>query len=77
VSLLALFDVNDAAELRARLRTLRLAARLLCGPRGTALERALHDAEHDAAALPRALALLDDLTPLDRRRVLTAWGRTL
>ena len=77
MSLSVLFDVNDAAERRARLRSLRMASRLLCGPRGTELERALHAAERDPAALPRALVLLDAMPAIDRRRVLSSWGRTL
>jgi hypothetical protein len=76
VGLGSLFDTAEP-ERTARLRSLRLAARLLCGPRGVELERALHAAEHDPDALPRALALLDELQPLDRRRVLGSWGRTL
>lgn len=77
MTLAQLFDPRDPAERRARLRSLRLAARLLCGPRGLQLERALGDAEHDEAALEPALALLDALGPIDRRRVLSSWGATL
>ena len=59
VNLASLF-ATEPAELRARLRSLRMASRLLCGPRGTELECTLHDAaEHDADALP--MELLDAL----------------
>lgn len=75
-SITSLFAVAEP-ERRARLRSLRLAARLLCGPRGQELERALHAAEHDETALAPALVLLDALTPLDRRRVLGSWAQTL
>ena len=64
-----LFGV-DAAELRARLRSMRLAARVLCGDRARALEAALHRAERDAAALVDVVVGIKALAPLDRRRVL-------
>ena len=41
MTLEALFPATDPAELRARLRSLRMASRLLCGPRGRELEHAL------------------------------------
>jgi len=69
--------MNDPAELRARLRSLRLGSRILCGPRARDLEGALADAERDPAALVNVVALIDLLTPLDRRRVLGTWARTL
>jgi hypothetical protein len=59
------------------LRSLRLASRILCGPRARDLERALADAERDPEAIVRVVALIDQLAPLDRRRVLGSWARTL
>jgi hypothetical protein len=70
---LAPFLETEPAERKARLRSLRLASRLICGPRGTELERALHRAEHDPSALPRAAKLIEGLQPLDRRRLLSSW----
>jgi hypothetical protein len=75
--LTALFPIADPAELRARLRSLRLAARILCGPRACDLERALADAERDPAAIVRAVALIERLAPLDRHReggLANLWG---
>ena len=71
-----LFPADDPSELRARLRSLRMASRLLCGDRGRALERALSDAERDPEAINRAVDLIDQLAPLDQRRMLGSWIRT-
>jgi hypothetical protein len=71
-----LFPADDPAELRARLRSLRMASRLLCGDRGRALECALYDAERDPEAIRRVVNLIEALAPLDRRRVLGSWART-
>lgn len=70
-------DGLDAAELRARLRSLRALARVLLGPRGDSLADALHRAEDDPAALVPALAALDQLAPLDRRRLLGSYAPLL
>jgi hypothetical protein len=70
-------DIADPVERRARLRSLRLGARLICGSRGADLERALIEAERDPGGLPRVVALIDALTALDRRRLLSSWMRTL
>jgi hypothetical protein len=59
MTLAALFSPDDAEEYRARLRSLRLGARVLCGERARVLEMALHDAEQDHRAIPHALAALD------------------
>ena len=61
----------DPCELRARIRALRAIARLHLGPRGEDLNRTLRAAEDDAGLLPWAVILMNDLAPLDRRRV---WG---
>ena len=73
----ATLDIADEAERRARLRSLRLGARLLCGPRGAALEHALIQAERDPGEIPQVLALVDALTAIDKRRLLSSWARTL
>ena len=64
----------EAPERLARLRSLRVVARLLLGPRGVDLEKHLRDAETDRPALLRALDALDRLAPLDRRRVLASYA---
>ncbi len=69
MTLAPLFSDVRPSERLARLRSLRMASRLLCGPRGRALER--------PALMPAALAQIDALEALDRRRMLAAWGRTL
>ncbi|WP_336492784.1 hypothetical protein, partial [Methylobacterium nigriterrae] len=64
----------DAAELRARLRSLRAIAGLLAGPRAAAMNAKLREAEHDPEALEPAADELDRLAPLDRRRILASCG---
>ena len=67
-NLAAVFDVAGM-ERTARLRELRMAARLLLGPRHE-LTRALASAIADPDALGDALAILDALPALPRRRLL-------
>lgn len=75
--LAAFFDVT-AAERLARLRSLRLAVRLLCGPAARELEQALSAAEQgDGESMDRALHLIEHLPALSRRRVLGSWASTL
>lgn len=64
-------------ERSARLRALRMATQLLIGPRGTDLQRALADAEHDGGALSRVDRLFDALGTKDRRHLIASWMRTL
>lgn len=72
MTLAPLFNVT-APERLARIRSLALAARLLCGQRARDLEQSLRAAERDADRLPEALAQIDALDALDRRRLLAAW----
>lgn len=65
----------EAAEFRARLRALRAIAHLCLGPRGEHLTETLRLSEHDADRLPAALAAIDALASLDRRRVLATFAR--
>ena len=74
---LSLLDIADDAERRARLRSLRLGVRVICGGRAPELERALAAAEHDRREIPRVERLLDGLRALDRRRLLATWAQTL
>ena len=76
MSLAALFPA-DPVERVARLRSLALGARLICGPRGTRLEQALRNAERNPEALQAALEQIDALDALDRRRLLAAWQVSL
>lgn len=64
----------DSCERRARCRTLRAVARLLAGQRADALCDALACSETDPVHLDRALAALDRLASLDRRRILASYG---
>jgi hypothetical protein len=64
----------DPGEQRVRLQRMALAARCIVGPEGRALECALADAARSAAYLPRALALLDALDPVDKSRMALASG---
>ena len=64
----------DPCERRARCRTLRAVARLMAGPRADALCSALACAETDSSHLDRALAALDRLASLDRRKILASYG---
>ncbi len=64
----------DPCERRARLRSLRAVVRLLLGPRGDMLERALHCAEGGAVALDAVLSALNRLPSLDLRKVLASYA---
>ena len=69
-------EVTDPIERAARLRSLRIAARILCGPQGRELELALARAERDPSGeLPKIDKLIDALPPIPRRRLLSARGR--
>jgi hypothetical protein len=70
-------EVKDPIEMAARLRSLRIAASILLGARGHDLAAALAKADRDPSELPRVDELIDSLRPLDRRRLLSTWGRTL
>jgi hypothetical protein len=75
LNLLAVFDLAEP-ERSARLREARMAARLLFGSRH-ALTVALADAIADPAALDTALAELDALPALPRRRLLATLAAVL
>jgi hypothetical protein len=62
------------AERIARCRALRALAVVLTGRRGDQLVAALRTAEADPARLPGALAALESLSALDRRRLLSAYA---
>lgn len=64
----------DAAERRARCRSMRAVAGLLIGPRADALCEALIAAETDPDALDQAAVELDRLASLDRRHILASYG---
>ena len=64
----------EAAEQRARLRSLRQTARLLIGPRGAELCRLLAQAKTDPAALEPACHALDALAATDRRQILASYA---
>lgn len=64
----------EAAELRARLRSLQQTARLLIGPRGADLCRLLAQAEADLAALEPACHALDALAANDCRQILASYA---
>lgn len=65
----------DAAEQRARLRSLRAISRLFCGPRAADLCRLLAEAETNPAALEPASVAINRLAATDRRHVLAAYAR--
>lgn len=67
-------DGLDPAERVARLRCLRTIVHLCCGWRGHRLKDCLWRAERNDTALVEALAALDVLEPLDRRRVLATYA---
>jgi hypothetical protein len=75
MSLLAVFDLAEP-ERTARLREARMAALLLFGAKHR-LALALADAIADPAALVGALAELDSLPALPRRRLLAALASVL
>ena len=62
------------AEFIARCRSLRALARVLCGPRATDLCTVLADAEQMPWEIGKAIPLLESMTSLDRRRILSAYG---
>lgn len=67
----------DPAERRARLRSLRMAVRLLCGPRGAGCRHRLQVAELALSGpdeLAEAEAAFERLGSLDRRRVLASYA---
>lgn len=63
----------DAAERKARVRSLRALALLLIGPTSPIVTE-LRAAEHDREALGRALVEVDRLGALPRRRLLAAYA---
>ena len=65
----------DLAERKARLRSLRLAAGLLCGRRASDLVAQLRTAEADEGAIDRAAVEFDRLGSVDQRRVLSSYQR--
>jgi hypothetical protein len=75
MSLLAVFDLAEP-ERTTRLREARMAALLLLGAKHR-LALALADAIADPAALVRALAELDALPALPRRRLLATLASVL
>lgn len=66
----------DRLEIKARLRCLRLAVKLLAGPRGEACRYALLLAEidPDEDTLAAAAAAFEKLSALDRRRILSIYA---
>ncbi|TXM65878.1 hypothetical protein FV226_24340 [Methylobacterium sp. WL12] len=64
----------DPSERLLRLRTLHVIARLLCGHRAETLIDALSEAEATETALPTALAAVDRLDALDRRKILGTYA---
>ena len=75
--MLPVLAISDQVERVARLRSLRIATDILLGGRGHDLAATLAKAERDPGKLPRVDELIDSLRPLDRRRLLSTWGRTL
>ena len=55
---LSALDIPDHAERRARLRSLRLGVRVICGGRAPEVERGLAAAEHDPREMPASSACL-------------------
>ena len=66
-------DIDDC-ERRARLRSLRAIVRLLLGPRGAVLERALTCAETGTVSLETLHGVLSRLPSLDFRKVLASYA---
>lgn len=67
-------DRIEPCERIARIRVLAAIAHLSCGPRSVELVALLQTSEADAAALPVALAALNRLAPLDKRRIWAAYA---
>lgn len=64
----------DDAERRARCRSMRAVAGLIAGPRADPLVGFLLAAETDDDALELAADALEDLDPLDRRKILASYA---
>ena len=64
----------DPCERLARIRTFRALVRVLTGPRGAELDRALACAETDNSLLDRAFALLGRLGSIDQRKIISSYG---
>lgn len=64
----------DAAERAARCRALAALARVYIGPKADALVLTLRRLERDPGAAGEALALLDTLPALARRRALASYA---
>ena len=64
----------DAAERRARCRSMRAVAGLIAGPRADPLVGLLLAAETEDTALDLAADALEDLEPLDRRCILSSYA---
>lgn len=62
------------SERMARLRCLRAIVHMTCGPRGDDLSDTLRRAEAQTLPPAAALAALNALEPLDRRRVLASYA---
>lgn len=65
--------ISDCERL-ARLRSLRAIVRLLLGPRGDVLARAIHCAEEGAVGLDTLHGALSRLPSLDYRKVLASYA---
>ena len=68
---LAITPPNERA---CRLRSLRMAVRLLAGPAGASTDAALLRAESDPDAIRDAVVAFDRLPPLTMRRVLATFA---
>lgn len=64
----------DPCERRARLRSLRAIVRMLLGPRGDLLARAIHCAEEGMVGLDVLHGALSRLPSLDYRKVLASYA---
>ncbi|SFM99659.1 hypothetical protein [Methylobacterium pseudosasicola] len=67
-------DRIEPGERIARLRCLTAIAHLSCGPRAAELVGSLKEAESNPDVLPGALAVLNGLASLDRRRILASYA---
>ena len=65
----------EPGERKARLRSLRVSAGLLCAQRASALLAHLRSAEVDESAIVLASAEFDRLGSVDQRRVLSSYQR--
>lgn len=64
--------ITDCERL-ARLRGLRAIVRLVTGPRGESVTRALRCAEDDVSFLDHAMAALERLAALDKRKIWSSY----